>query len=101
MRKKEKTSGEKASCFDFWGLIIDWGEFRVVISPCLNISVGSLSYKGRWGVTAGYLAAQGPVGPQPLLDEHIIYFASSNTHCDTEDQDQNEDVSLFRDVYGW
>jgi hypothetical protein len=63
--------------------------------------VGSLSSKGRWGVTAGYLAAQGPVGPQPLLDEHIIYFASSHTHCDTEDQDQNEDVSLFQDVYGW
>jgi hypothetical protein len=39
------------------------------------------------------------VGPRPLFDEHIIYFASSNTYCDTEDQDQDEDVSLFQDVY--
>jgi hypothetical protein len=76
------------------------GEFRVVISPCLNISAASP--KRESGVLQrGALQHQGPVGPQPLFDKHIIYFASSNTHCDTGDQDQDEDVSLFQDIYGW
>ena len=64
--------------------------------------VSNMAVKRESGVLQrGTLQHKGPVGPEPHFDKHIIYFASSNTHCDTEDQDEDDDVSLFQDIYGW